>query len=175
MGHPDESSTTADLPTTARGPLERWGTQAGLFLLTAVVVVAALGFLGPRSAEVSATDGDYELEVEYPSIIRAGQPAPLHVRVGSAGGFDGPIELALCDDFFDHLDFQSWYPTPSEETGTATELTYEFDPPDGDVFEVSLDARAAPGQFGGIEDCTIAVLRNGSELASVTFKSWRMP
>lgn len=148
---------------------------AGLSLLILIVLAGSVGLLGPRSGTTRAAADDYELRVEYPAISRAGEPAPLHIRVTSASGFDGPVELALCDDLFDDLDFQSWYPTPSAETGDASELVYEFDPPDGNVFEVSLDARAAPGQFGEVEDCAVTLLEQDVEVVSVSFTSWRMP
>jgi hypothetical protein len=146
-----------------------------MLVLALIVLGAAVGLFGPKTGETGAAASGYQLDVEYPAVSRAGEPAPLHVRVEHAGGFDGPIQLALCDDLFDHLDFQSWYPTPSAETGDTSELLYEFDPPGGQVFEVSLDARSAPGQFGGVEDCTVRVLEDDVERVSVSFKSWRMP
>jgi hypothetical protein len=171
----DESSTIADLPTSPRGGLERWLTRAGLLSLALLVLAGAVGLLGPRSGETSAEAAGYRLAVKYPAITRAGAPAPLHVRVEHAAGFDGPIQLALCDDLFDHLDFQNWFPNPSAETGDASRLVYEFDEPEGDVFEVSLDARTAPGQFGGVEKCGVTVMDDTSELVSVSFRTWRMP
>jgi hypothetical protein len=171
----DETSTTADLPSTPRGGFERWFTWTGLLALLALVLAGATGLLGPRSGDTSATGGGYRLTVTYPAITRAGEPAPLHIRVEKPGGFDGPIQLDLCDDFFDNLDFQNWFPNPSGETGDKTRLSYEFDPPDGDVFEASLDARSAPGQFGGIERCGVAVMDEQAELVSVSFRTWRMP
>lgn len=170
-----QASTTSDLPEGPRGFGERWGVRAGLLLLVLVVAAGAVGLLGPLSATTSATGFGYHLEVSYPSITRAGEPAPLHVRVTSEDGFDGPLELAFCDDFFDNLDFQSWYPTPSAETGERGRLVYEFDAPRVPTFEVSLDARSAPGPFGGVEECTVSVLEAGSPVVSVDFRTWRMP
>ena len=175
MGDSHEYSTTSDLPSEPRGPFERWATQAGLLLLVLIVLAGAVGLLGPRTGTTSASAAGYELDVTYPAISRAGEPAPLHVRVESEAGFDGTIQLAFCDDLFDDLDFQSWYPSPSAETGDTSDLLYEFDPPDGQVFEVSLDARSAPGQFGEVETCTVTLLDENVELASVSFQTWRMP
>ena len=175
MDDRDELSSTADVPDTSRGAAERWWVRAGLLILTLVVVAGATGLLGTRTATTRATSGDKVLLVTYPAISRSGQPSPLDIRVTSATGFDGPIRIALCDSLFDHLDFQNWYPNPSKETGDATRLVYEFDPPDGNTFEVSLDARSAPGQFGGIEDCKVALLDKDTEVTSTTFHSWRMP
>lgn len=77
--------------------------------------------------------------------------------------------------FFDTLDFQSWNPTPSGKTGSPGGLVYEFDPPPGDVLEVSLDARSSPGRFGGTDECSVSVLDRGSPVATVSFESSRMP
>ena len=175
MAHADELSTTADLPTTSRGPVERWGMRAGLLLLTLIVLAGSVGILGPRKGEVRATGGGRALEVEYPAITRSGEPAPLNIRVTSRNGFGDKIQIALCDDLFDELDFQNWYPNPSGEAGDATRLVYEFDPPDGNVFETSLDARSAPGKFGEIEDCGVSVLDKGDDVVSVSFRTWRLP
>lgn len=168
-------SSTADIPDTSRGAAERWWVRAGLLLMVVVVVAGATGLLGTRTATTRATAGEKVITVTYPAISRSGQPSPLHVRVTSVGGFDGPVRIGLCDDLFDHFDFQNWYPNPSKETGDTDRLVYEFDPPAGETFEVSLDARSAPGQFGGIEDCRISLLEKDAEAASVTFHSWRMP
>ena len=175
MGDRDEHSTTSDLPSEPRSAFERRATRAGLLLLVLIVLAGATGLLGPRKANTSASGAGYRLDVTYPAITRAGEPAPLHITVRNAAGFDGPIQVALCDDLFDDLDFQNWYPNPSGETGDSSQLQYEFDPPDGDVFEASLDARSAPGEFGAVEDCTVSVLDDDEEQVSVSFRTWRMP
>lgn len=175
MSGNEHYSTTSDVPTTPRSGLERWATRAGLIALALVVLAGSVGLLGPRKGSTSASGGGYRLEVEYPAITRAGEPAPLNIRVESATGFDDKIELAVCDDFFDDLDFQNWYPNPSGETGDFSEVSYEFDPPEGRVFEVTLDARSGPGEFGEIQDCSVKVVHKDVELVSVSFNTWRMP
>ena len=171
----DDYSTIADVPRAPRGGLERWAARAGLLLLVLTVAAGAVGLLGPRKGSTDATGGGYRLAVEYPAITRAGEPAPLHVRVESPSGFGDKIQVTLCDDLFDDLDFQNWYPNPSAETGDTGKLLYEFDPPDGNVFEVSLDARSAPGSFGEIEDCKVGLVDGNINVVSVVFHTWRMP
>jgi hypothetical protein len=149
--------------------------RAGLLLLALIVLAGSVGLLGPRKGEVRASAGGRVLEVQYPAITRAGEPAPLNIRVTSASGFDGPIRIALCDNLFDELDFQNWYPNPSAEAGDASTLVYEFDPPDGDVFETTLDARSAPGKFGAVENCGVSVLEKKDTVVSVSFRTWRLP
>ena len=175
MGASDDHSTTSDLPSEPRSARERLATRAGLLLLVLIVLAGAVGLLGPREGTTSASASGYRLDVTYPAITRAGEPAPLHIRVHSTKGFDGPVQVALCDGLFDHLDFQNWYPNPSGEAGEPDRLVYEFDKPDGQVFETSLDARAAPGEFGDVARCAVTVLRQDAEVVSATFRTWRMP
>lgn len=143
--------------------------------VAALVLAGAVGLLGPRTSTVDASGGGYDLTVEHASITRAGQPAPLHVRVESADTFAGPVQISVCDSLLDHFDFQNWYPNPSAETASPGQVVYEFDPPSGSVFEVSLDARTAPGQLGGREGCRIAVLVDDEPAVAVAFTMWVMP
>jgi hypothetical protein len=168
-------STTEHLPDQPRGTSGRWGRRAGITLLAALVLAGATGLLGPRTGEKSTSAGGYDLHVIYPSVTRAGQPAPLHVSITRPGGFDQPVQVAFCDDFFDNLDFQGWYPSPASEAGDPDAVVYEFDPPRADTLEISLDARSAPGQFAGVERCSVEVLEADAPVAGISFTSWRMP
>ncbi|EAP97383.1 malate dehydrogenase [Janibacter sp. HTCC2649] len=143
--------------------------------VAALVLAGAFGLLGPRTSTVEASGGGYDLTVEHASITRAGQPAPMHVRIESADGFAGPVQVSVCEGLFDHFDFQNWYPNPSAETASPGLVLYEFDPPSGSVLDVSLDARTAPGQLGGREACRIAVLKDDEPAVSVAFTTWVLP
>lgn len=145
-------------------------------MLVAVVAGGALGPLARSSGEVADQGGGYELEVEYPRISRAGQPAPLHIVIRRPGGFSGEVvQIGICGDLFDALDFQNWYPNPSGEVSSGGRLVYEFDAPPGDTLELSLDARIGPGELGGFDDCTVAVREGERSVASVEFGTWRLP
>lgn len=171
-----QDETTSDLsdrPPRRRG---QWLRRAGVVLLLLIVGAAALDLLGPRSGEMTEEAGGYTLGLEYPQIARAGEPAPLHVTVEAGAGFEKVVQLRLCDELFDDLDFQNWYPNPSAETAVPNWILYEFDPPPtGSTLEVSLDARVAPGQFGETDDCEVSVLVEDEPVVSATFTTWRMP
>jgi hypothetical protein len=122
--------------------------RVGLGLILLAVVAGLTGLLGIRSATGTARGGGSVLSVEHAQVTRAGIAVPLHVRVVHPGGFDGPVRLAVSADLMERFDFQNFYPNPSKETSDGRFLTYEFDPPSGDVFEMSLDARTAPDQNG---------------------------
>ncbi len=171
-----EAETTSDLRDTPPSRRSRWARHTGTGVLSLLLLAAAVGLLGPRTADSSDSAGGVTLDVTYPQITRAGQPSPLSLTVTDEGGFGDTIRLRLCDEFFDQLDFQSWYPTPSAETGDGPWLYYEFDPPpSGTRFEVSLDARTAPGHLGGRLPCDIAVLEGDLPTAEVSFTAWRLP
>jgi hypothetical protein len=174
MARADE--TTANLTDRPRGRRGRWTRHAGISLLVLIVGAAGLDLLGPRSGEMTEEAGGYTLGLQYPQIARAGEPAPLHFTVEASAGFDKVVQLRLCDELFDDLDFQNWYPNPSAETAVPDWIVYEFDPPPtGSTLEVSLDARVAPGQFGETDDCEVSVLVEDEPVVSATFTTWRMP
>jgi hypothetical protein len=173
---PRADETTSDLSDRPRGRRGRWLRRAGVGLLVLIVVAAIFDLLGPRSGELTEEAGGYTLAVQYPQIARAGEPAPLHLSVEASAGFEKVVQLRLCDELFDDLDFQNWYPNPSAETTVPDWIVYEFDPPpSGTTLEVSLDARVAPGQFGETDDCEVSVLVEDEPVVSATFTTWRMP
>lgn len=169
------TTTYDDLPDDPKSPAARWGTRLGIGVLVVVVVAAFAGAFGPKTSTRVVRDGPWTMTVTWPSLTRAGQPAPLDVLVQHPGGFDAPLSLAICDEFFDDADFQNWYPNPAAETAEPGRVVYEFDPPPGEVFEVRLDARTAPQQFGEVDDCTVALLLGDQPLLDTTVTVWRMP
>lgn len=173
LGADDTTSGLRDTPPRRRG---RWFRRAGVGLLVLVVVLAGFDLLGPRRGDVTARSGGYTLTVEYPQVTRAGQPAPLHVTIDATAGFGDTVQVRFCDEFFNDLDFQNWYPNPSAETTVPPWIIYELDPPpSGTTLEMSLDARVSPGQFGETDDCQVSVLVQDEPVVSASFTSWRMP
>lgn len=172
----DLDDTTADLRDGPSGPKGRALRRLGIGLLGLVLVLAALGLLGPRIAQTRAEGGGYSLLLDYPQITRAGQPTPLHISIEADHGLGDTVQVRLCDEFFNDLDFQQWYPNPAAETTVPPWIIYEFDPPpSGNTLEISLDARIAPGQFGETDDCQVSVLVDDKAVVSTEFTVWRMP
>lgn len=158
------------------GKLGRLGRRAGVGLLVLITAAAGVDLLGPRTGNASATGGGYELAVEFPQISRAGEPAPLVVDITSEDAFDDAVQVRFCGEFFEHLDFQAWYPSPSAEASEAGWIVYEFDPPPtGRAFRIALDARTAPGQLGGRDACEVSVLEHEEPVVTTTWSTWRMP
>ncbi|WP_310526145.1 hypothetical protein [Nocardioides sp.] len=171
-----EDETISDLRESPPTRRSRWARRTGTGVLMLVVVLAGVGLFGPRVGETVARGAGYNLQIEYPRITRSGQPAPLHITVEALAGFGDTLQMRLCDEFFNDLDFQAWYPSPSAETTAPPWILYEFDPPPtGNVLEISLDARVAPGQFGETEDCEVSVLVDDEPVVTGSFTVWRMP
>ena len=173
LGRDETTTDVVDGPPSRKARMAR---RAGHLVLGLVVLAAAFDVLGPQIDEVSAEEAGYRLSVEYPKVTRAGQPAPVHLTIEADGGFGKTVQVRLCDEFFNDLDFQQWYPNPAAESTVPPWIVYEFDPPPtGDTLEVSLDARTAPGQFGELDDCEVAVLEDDEPVVATAFTVWRMP
>lgn len=149
--------------------------RAGLTALLALVVAGLVGVLGIRSATETSTGGGSTLRVEHAQVTRAGIAAPFHVEVDRPGGFDGPIQLAVSATLLERFDFQNFYPNPSKETSDGQVLLYEFDPPTGDRFRVSLDARTAPDQNGSWDRYEVRLMDGSAVTARVRFRMVVVP
>jgi hypothetical protein len=136
---------------------------------------AGLDVFGPRTGDTTARGGGFTVGLEYPAIARSGEPAPLVLSISSEQ-FGDSVMVRFCASFFEHLDFQAWYPSPSGESSETDWIVYEFDPPpNGQTLRVALDARVAPGQLGGRDACEVSVLDQGEPVATATWTTWRMP
>jgi len=149
--------------------------RAGLTLLLVVVLAGLAGLLGVRSATETSTGVGSTLRVTHAQVTRAGVAVPFHVRVDRPGGFPGPVQVAVSAELLERFDFQNFYPNPSKETSDGRFLVYEFDPPDGDRFEVSLDARTAPDQNGSWGRYEVRLMEGSAVAARVRFRMVVVP
>ena len=169
-------ATTSDLSDAPPRRPARVGRRAGVAVLALIVLAAAFDVLGPRAGSTTASGGGYALLVEYPQIARAGEPAPLVVTITSDTALPDAVQVRFCATYFEHLDFQSWYPNPSAETSDPDWVVYEFDPPpQGMTLHIALDARVAPGQLGGRNECEVSVLDQDEPVVTATWTTWRAP
>ena len=153
----------------------RSARRVGIVVLALIVAAGLSGFLGIRSATVTAGGSGYELEVTHAQVTRAGIAVPFHARVTHPGGFDGPLTLAISEGLLERFDFQNFYPNPAKETASGEYVYYEFDPPPGDVFELNLDARTAPDQNGSTTVYRTALIVDDAPVAEVSFRVWVVP
>ncbi|GAA3540321.1 hypothetical protein [Aeromicrobium flavum] len=148
--------------------------RVGMAGLVAVVVLACLGWLGPREATASGELEDgASVEVTYPQITRPGAASALTVSVEDVSG---PVTIELPALVLETLGVETISPAPATETATATSVRLTFDAsPTGD-FSVGLAGRMPTRSSVGAVTYPIRVGVAGAapeEVASV--KTWVLP
>lgn len=153
-------------------------TAALLTMLVASAVVdraTEIDVWGVSADTATSRGGGYELEVRYPTVSRPALSTPFDIVVRRAGGFDGPVDVAVDADWFEMWDYQALQPNPSESTGDRTQLVFTFDPPDGDVLRVFFDGRIQPSQQSGT-DGWVAILDDAGDVVTrVSFSTTVLP
>lgn len=133
-----------------------------------------LGWLGHSEGSVSASADGYRLTVTYPSVSRAGLSSPWSAEVVHPGGFGGPITLRTTAEYLTIFDLNGIFPDPSSATVENGVLIWEFDPPEGDVFSVTMDTRIEPSVHRG-EPATTTLVIDGAPVATVTYRTRLAP
>lgn len=143
-------------------------------LFTIVVVVALFGLLGVKSATTSTRMADgTEVELHYARITRPGLASPWAVTVHRPGGFDGPIIVRSTSEYFDLFDENGLDPDAAAATQDGEMVIWEFDPPPGETFRLSFDARIEPGAQWG-RDATTEIEIDGA-VATLSYRTWVLP
>jgi hypothetical protein len=167
--------------TTLPGPpplqsvrARRWTGAAVAAAFTVVVVLALSGLFGVRTATTTTEMADgTEVEVEYGRITRPALATVWAVTVRRPGGFTGPIVVRSTSAYFDLFDENALDPDPAAATQDGEMVIWEFDPPPGDTFRVSFDARIEPGAQWG-RGATTEVEIDG-DVASLDYYTWVLP
>lgn len=153
----------------------RFGYTATTLALTALMGVAVLDGLdlvdavGVDDTTATASADGWELEVRHPTVARPALAAPFEITVRHAGGFDGPIDLAVDRRYLGLWDLNGVLPAPAEETGDADRLFWTFDPPDGDVLHITYEARIEPAVQSGVSGRVAVLDPQGDEVVAVEF------
>jgi len=151
---PHHPTAPDDTATLSRARLARWWRRGFLSVLAVIVVLGATGWLGVRSATVTASNEGYGLSVTYASIARGGLAAPFEIEVTSPAGFEGPITLATTARYFDAFDENGLDPEPVEATSDGEWSAWTFARPTTPTFVVSFDARIGPSVEWGVSATT---------------------
>lgn len=160
------------LPRLRRARAARRTFLSVLFLF---LVAGAFGLLGVRTTSTSTTAEGYEIEVTYASVSRPGLATPWAVTVRHEGGFDGPVKLATTAKYFELFDENGLDPDPSSATTSGDLLVWEFEPPEGNVLEVSFDARIEPAvQLKSMKVRTVLII-DERRVAQVVYRTTVLP
>jgi hypothetical protein len=168
------ASTLDDVRESARTPAVAWLRRGAVALLTLVVLLGLAGFLGVRSATVSASGGGYELTLTYPRIARAGLDVPWELTVHKPGGFTEAVVIVVESDYFDMFETQGWTPEPSAETSDARRTYMTVDPPPGDTLTLGFDAYIQPSSQRGTSG-SVTVSEKGIDVSTLDFTTWLVP
>lgn len=171
---PHDSTLTGVRPASA-GPRRVRGRSTLVALLGVIVLAGAGGLFGVRTTTTTASSAAYEVSVEHAWIARAGLDAPWTVTVRRAGGFPGPVTVAVTASYFDIYESQGLDPEPAAQTSDAEFLYWTFDPPPaGDTLTIDFDAYIQPASQWGASG-RLQVLDGGSAVVTVDFTTALVP
>lgn len=171
----EDASTLRDLKGLETARRGRLGRRTGLGILILIPALSFLGIYGPSERTQATQDGPMELSLSYGSVVRSGEAVPMEITVTNTEGFEGPVTVVFEKEVFERFDFQNWFPNPSSEVGEGAFVVYEFDPPEGDTLDVSLDARVAPTQWGGRDEYALWVEVAGQPTLRTDYTVWVIP
>jgi hypothetical protein len=131
-----------DLGAVKRG---RFGRRVFTVALVTFLGLGLLGVYDLHLQEARATGGGYEVTVTYARVSRPGLATPWSVEIRRPGGFDDElVTLAVDATYFDAFDENGLDPDPVESFTDGERTIWRFQPPPGDVMDVSFDARIQP-------------------------------
>lgn len=171
---PTDGSTTPDVSDHRTERRNRLARRLALAAFTALVLVGLTGFLGVKTASVTA-DGvaGTRVRVSYPQVARPALAVAYEVEVSRPDGFDERIEIRINRSFLASFDENGVLPTPAEESADGDDVVWTFDPPAGTVFTLALDTRVEPGvQWRRTGNVTVTL---GSERIDVAHTMWIFP
>ena len=155
----------------------RAGRRAFVVAVTAFLALGAMGTFGVTSSTVEAQGGGYELSVDYASRSRSGLASPFKIEVRRPGGFQSDtVELATTSSYLDAFDQNGIEPEPSESFDDGERVVWTFQvPPEAETLAVTVDFRVEPGVQLTTVRGTTAVLEEGTDVASVSYRTFVLP
>ncbi|HEY6634358.1 MAG TPA: hypothetical protein VI141_01970 [Acidimicrobiia bacterium] len=170
-------STTIPEADSGTRALERPLRLVSLGVIATLTVATAIGLLGVRTAEVTASGGGMLLTVDYSVVTRPGLATPFSVEVARVGGSALPAELTVrvSSDYLAIFDDNGMEPQPAESFNTSEWTWWVFDVPDGATsLRVDLDARLEPA-VQWARSGVVAVDVGEVEAVAAGFTTWVAP
>jgi hypothetical protein len=167
------SSTLPDGPSTLAkrriGYALTTAFLAGLMLLAAIDAFGSAAVFGVDSTTVRSSGQGVELAVTYGVVSRPALATPFDIEVRQDGGFDGPVRIAVDQEYLRMWDENGLVPAPSAETVMGPWVVWEFDPPIGDTLLVSYDARIEPAAQEGRSGAVAILDEDDTVITQVDF------
>jgi hypothetical protein len=168
--HPDSPAGRA---VTRHARWASWVTFLLLFGVMASAVIDGVDLVdiwGVDEATVTAeSDSGATLSVRHPTVTRPAIASPFEIVVERPDGFDGDVEIAVDLAYLEVWDLNGVYPSPADERSDGRRIIWTFDAPDGDVLDISLDARIEPGVQAEKRAGAVSLLEAGEPEVTVRF------
>jgi hypothetical protein len=159
-----DASATSTIPN---GPSSLNKRRAGYAVTSALLALVMLLAIADAAGDIATLGVDthiahdsrsgVDLAVNYGAVSRPALATPFDIRVHRTGGFDGPVRIAVDQEYLRMWDQNGLAPAPSAETVMGSWLIWEFDQPIGDTLLVTYDGRIEPAAQEG-RSGSVAVL-----------------
>lgn len=169
MTHSSDVPTLTGVAGIDEARRARSWRRVGVVLLTVIVALSCLGWLGPR--EATASDGD--LTVMYPQVTRSGSDSALTITAKGVGG--APVTVEIPQTAFDRLGLESIRPAPATETPGGGTVRLTFEAPQADELSVDLAGRLGTRSDLGPFSYEIRVSTEGRAPLVVRVRTWVLP
>lgn len=147
--------------------------RVGVVVLAVVVVLACLGWLGPKDGSATGTAGSTSVTVTYPQITRSGVDTAIEVAIEREGA--GPVRIELPASAVDEFGLQTYVPAPASQAVRGDTLVVTFEGlPAGEVtlrLLGRMPTRATLGRFTH----PLLVAAGSPEPLEVDLRTWVLP
>ena len=142
---------------------------SGVMLVAVLDALPSVALLGVDSQTTRASGGGIDLAVTYGEVSRPALATPFDIEVHRSGGFDGPVQVAVDQEYLRMWDENGLVPAPSAETVMGPWVVWEFDPPVGDTLHITYDARIEPAAQEGRRGAVAVLDADDAVLVQVDF------
>jgi hypothetical protein len=165
--------TTHDVQqvTTAQIRRERLGRRVFTASIVIFLVLGMLGVFGVRTRTISSGD----VSLTYAQVTRRGLAAPWTLELSSRNGFTDEIEVRTSSSYLDAVQVDDLEPEPASSSTVGDVVVWTFDPPDGDIFRLSMAAHTGANGRAGRKGATTSVLVGGEPVGTLSYRTWVLP
>jgi hypothetical protein len=178
VNEPPSSTIPHANPSLLRRRLGYAVTTGVLTLLmgaAAVDAIEGVAILGVDSDTVREHGGGIDLAVTYGVVSRPALATPFDIEVHHDRGFDGPITIAVDQEYLRMWDENGLAPAPAAETTMGPWVVWEFDPPSGDTLLVTFDGRIEPAAQEGRAGAVAVLDDDDDPVVDVSFTTRVLP
>ncbi|WP_440103765.1 hypothetical protein [Glutamicibacter mishrai] len=169
-----QDSTLDDITSEESNRGRRRLRLATLLAVAALVIAAVLGAFDQKKT-TGQRAGNLDIQVEYPSVIRAGNEIQLRVALNSPEPLPETVKLTLNEDYLMLFEDFSVFPEPESEAarGDGT-VEFEVAPASGAGQMVAIFHGRASDQWAPKSEGALGLTADGTQ-ARIDIETWRIP